>query len=141
MTARNLLTLPLAVTALALAAGCGDAITPKVSANLDVRRNASGRVAMKLEVRNETDRPTVPLFVEVDAFEPGTPGGNRPTPVIHPAPFVLNRHESRTLTAEMDTQGEVLAQLSVKESERGILLQAQTKTVDAAPAAAPATAK
>lgn len=111
-------------------AGCHDAITPHVSTEFEVKRNEEGRVAMKLDVRNDADRPTVPLLVEVDAFETDVPEGNKPLPVIHPAPFVLNRHESRTLTAELDTPSAVLAQLYVKESERGILLKSVTKTVE-----------
>ncbi len=112
------------------ATGCQDTISPRVSTEFEVKRDEAGKVAVKLDVRNDADRPTVPLMVEVDAFETDVPDGNKPLPVIHPAPFVLNRHETRTLTAELDTPSAVLALMSVKESERGILLKSVTKTVE-----------
>ena len=127
-----------ATAALVLLGACGETITPKVSSNLEMKRNAAGGVAITLVLTNERDMATVPLMVAVYAFEPGTPDAHKPEPVIHPAPFVLNRHESRTMTAEINTPLPVVAELSVKESERGILLVAQTKTIDAAEPPAPA---
>ena len=127
-----------AMAALALLGACGETITPKVSSKLEMKRNAAGNVAITLVLTNERDMATVPLMVAVDAYEPGTPDARKPEPVIHPAPFVLNRHESRTMTAEINTPRAVAAELSVKESERGILLVAQTKTIDPAPPATPA---
>jgi hypothetical protein len=127
-----------AMASLALLSACGETITPKVSSKLDMKRNAAGNVAITLTLTNERDMATVPLLVAVDAYEPGTPGAHKPEPVIHPAPFVLNRHESRTMTAEIKSPRAIVAELSVKESERGILLVAQTKTIDAAAPAAPA---
>ncbi len=127
-----------AMVALVLLGACGETITPKVSSKLEMKRTAAGSVAITLVLTNERDMATVPLMVAVDAYEPGTPDAHKPEPVIHPAPFVLNRHESRTLTAEINTPHAVVAELSVKESERGILLVAETKTIDAAVPAAPA---
>ncbi len=129
-----------AMAALVLLGACGETITPKVSSQLEMKRNAAGGVAITLVLTNDRDMATVPLMVAVDAYEPGTPDAHKPEPVIHPAPFVLNRHESRTMTAEINTPRAVVAELSVKESERGILLVAQTKTIDAAAPAAPAPA-
>ncbi len=113
-------------------AGCHDTITPQISANFDIKRNAGGAVVASLEVRNDSDRPSVPLLGEVDAFAPGLPGGRNGTPVIHPSAFVLNRHESRTLNASVDTKADLVALMTVKEAERGILLKSTTKTVEAA---------
>ncbi len=113
-------------------AGCHDTITPQISANFDIKRDAGGTLVASLEVRNDSDRPSVPLLVEVDAYGQGLPGGRNGTPVIHPAAFVLNRHESRTLNAPVDTKADVVALMTVKEAERGILLKSTTKTVEAA---------
>ncbi len=113
-----------------LTAGCQDTITPRISANFNMTRNAGGMVVASLEVRNDADQPSVPLLVEVDAYGPGLPGGKNGTPMIHPSAFVLNRHESRMLNASVDTKADVVALMTVKEAERGILLKSTTKTVD-----------
>jgi hypothetical protein len=123
-------TFALLVAGLSLAA-CGDYITPKISTKLDAKRNDAGAIEFSVTVKNDTDRPTVPLVVMVKAFEPGA--GDKGIPVIQPAAFVLNHQESRTITGKLETPSQVIAQLTIREAERGILLRTDSKTISATP--------
>ena len=116
------------VAALTLASCGGDSITPKLGLQFDAKRNSGGLIMLSVTVKNEINRPTVPLLVEVDAVE----AGGKATPVIQPAAFVLNRQEARTMTGRINTPDSVTFRLLAKEAERGILLKTMSKTVDAA---------
>ena len=112
------------IAAALLTAGCGDSITPKISTDLKTTRGNGGLITLSLTVKNETDRPTVPLVVVVEADG---------KPVIHPAAFALNRNEAHTVTGTLDTKAAVTAQLTIKEAERGKMVTTLSKEIPAVP--------
>jgi hypothetical protein len=107
-----------------LAAGCGgDSITPKIATQLKAQRGKDGEIALTLSVKNETERPTVPLLVRVEVAG---------APVIQPVAFVLNSKEEHVLKGSLNTKGAVAARITVKEAERGRMLADLTKEIPAA---------
>jgi hypothetical protein len=104
---------------IALAPACDRAkIAPHLTTDITVQRTGPTAVLIKVHVKNEGDRGTVPLDVEV------TTAPNQP--VIHPAPFVLNRQEVRVLETSLATSAAVRATLTVKEAERGLTVVTKT---------------
>lgn len=106
-----------------LAAGCGDSITPKIATELKAQRGKDGDIALTLSVKNETDRPTVPLLVRVEVAG---------KPVIQPVAFALNSKEEHLLKGSLNTKDAAAARITVKEAERGKMLTDLTKEIPAA---------
>lgn len=106
--------------AVLLTLSCGDSIAPKISTKFDAKRGEGGVIALSVTVKNEGDRPTVPIVVEVDVAD---------KPVIHPAAFALNRNESHTVTGSLDTKAAVTARLTIKEAERGKMVDSASKEI------------
>jgi len=123
--------LRLTLLALAMLASCDRSkIAPQLTATIAAQRNSPTSVLIKVHVGNERDTATVPLDVEVTA-EPRQPSGwGEPVRVIHPVPFVLNKHESRDLQTTLVTSAGVRATLTVREAERGLIVVRTTSTTD-----------
>ncbi len=103
-------------------------IAPRLTTSIDVKPTDADHAALLVHVRNEKNRGTVPIDVQVTA-EPKTPAGwGTPVTVIHPAPFVLNRQEARDIRTIVPSAGGMRFTLKVKEAERG--LPVATKTTE-----------
>jgi hypothetical protein len=113
----------LLVLLIALAPACDRSqIGPRLTATIEVQRTAATAVRIKVHVKNNGDRATVPLDVEVTVAPK--------QPVIHPVPFVLNHQESRDLETSLVTSSSVRATLTVKEAERGLTVLTKTATLE-----------
>ncbi|MGA3025360.1 MAG: hypothetical protein ABSF98_11355 [Bryobacteraceae bacterium] len=118
----TLLVLP-TVLLIALGAACDRAkISPHLSADITIQRTSPAVVRIKVHVKNDGERATVPLDVEVTA------GPERL--VMHPVPFVLNHQETRDLETSLATSAGVRATLTVKEAERGLTVVTKTATIE-----------
>ena len=114
----------------ALAACDRGKIAPQLSATLTAQRSSPTSVLIKVHVRNERDTASVPLDVEVTAAPRRPSGWGAPIRVIHPAPFVLNKHESRDLETTLITSSGARAMLTVREAERGVTVMTKTAAVE-----------
>jgi hypothetical protein len=114
----------------ALAACDKEKIAPRLTATITAQRTSPTSVLIKVHVGNERDTATVPLDVEVSA-EPRQPSGwGEPVRVIHPVPFVLNKHESRDLQTMLVTSAGARATLTVREAERGLTVVTRIAAVE-----------
>jgi len=123
-------TLALISLAFLLAACDRTKIAPALSTNLSAIRAGATSILIKVHVQNQRDTPTVPLDVEVTA-QPRQPSGwGEPVRVIHPAPFVLNKHEFRDLQTTLVTSAGARATLTVHEAQRGLTVAVKTATAE-----------
>jgi hypothetical protein len=113
-----------------LAACDKEKIAPRLSTGITAERTSPTSVLIKVRVQNERDTATVPLDVEVTAEPRLQSGWGEPVRVIHPVPFVLNKHESRDLQTTLVTSAGARATLTVREAERGLTVVVKTATVD-----------
>lgn len=115
-------TMPLALL-IALTCACDSGkISPHLSTNITLQRTNPTTVLVDVHVKNDGDRGTVPIDVEV------TTASHQP--VIHPVPFVLNHQEVRELKTSLVTSTAVRATLTIKEAERGLTVATKTATVE-----------
>jgi len=113
-----------------LAACDKEKIAPQLTAIVTARRSSPTSILIKVHVRNERDTASVPLDVEVTAEAHRPTGWGETVRVIHPVPFVLNRHESRDLQTTLVTSTGARATLTVREAERGLTVVRATSTTD-----------
>lgn len=101
--------------------GCDIAtVSPHLSSRLTRKADT-----VSLTITNDLDHATVPILVEVSIE---TPTGT--AVLMHPVAFVLNRKESRDVTARMPAgSADVRARVVLKEGERGIVLKDETVTL------------
>lgn len=104
-----------------LLAGC--AHPSKISTSLDVRTRNPDLTVVTLKIKNQEDRATTPLVIDVTLrLRQGGEWG-KPVSVIHPVGFVLNKHEEQILRSSIKLRGEaVRAKITVKEQESGAVL-------------------
>jgi hypothetical protein len=113
----------LLVLLLALTSACNNPdISPHLTTDITLQRINPRTVLVKVHVKNDGDRATVPIDVEVAT--------EARQPVIHPAAFVLNHQEVRTLETSLATTTGVRAVLTVKEAERGLMVVTKTATLE-----------
>jgi len=113
----------LLVLLIALTSACNNAdISPRLTADITLQRINPTTVLVKVHVKNDGDRATVPIDVAVTT--------DAHLPVIHPAAFVLNHQEVRTLATALETSAAVHATLTIKEAERGLGVVTKSATVD-----------
>jgi hypothetical protein len=100
-------------------AGC--ATPPRIGVNLQLRKTPPKGGIVTLRVKNQENRPTTPILVEV-SLRPSD--GSAPLLVIHPAAFVLNRQEEREIIAPFtSTAPSFEPVLAMREAETGKVLQ------------------
>ena len=106
------------VAVILVLAGC--AHPAKISTNLSFASMQPGLTVVTLKIKNDENRATTPLSINVSMqFQQGGKWGE-PVPVLHPAAFVLNRQEQQIIRATVKMTGEsVKAKLTVKEQENG----------------------
>lgn len=100
-----------------LLTGC--AKPPRIAVTVQVSKTSSTAGKMTLTVKNEEDRPTTPISLEASVQPPH----GAPIRVAHPAPFVLNRRETREIVAPFQSEAPALdAVIVLREGETGKLL-------------------
>lgn len=102
-----------------LLAGC--AKPPRIAVSLQVRKTSDAAGVVSLRVKNQENRPTTPILVDV-SLKPAD--GSAPVRLIHPAAFVLNRQEEREIVARFNsTAASFEPVLTMREAETGKVLQ------------------
>jgi len=93
---------------------------PQIAVTAQVRKISATAGNLKLAIRNVENRATTPIWLDASV----QPAHGAPIRVIHPAPFVLNRHETREIVAPFvsdDVSFEPV--LVIREGETGKDLQ------------------
>lgn len=99
-------------------AGC--AKPPRIGVNLQVRKTSPSAGSVILRLKNQENRPTTPILVEVSLK---SSDGSAPLRPIHPAAFVLNRQEEREIVAPFTSQAASFEPvLIMREAETGKVL-------------------
>ncbi len=103
----------------------GCAQSPKLATSLDVQKQGDD-LLIKLKMINLENRVTVPINVEVTGQAEQNGHWDKPTSVLHPAAFVLNRKEERDIVQLWKVPADaVRTTLVIKEQERGNLLKTE----------------
>ncbi|HUA21034.1 MAG TPA: hypothetical protein VMB25_19940 [Bryobacteraceae bacterium] len=99
---------------------------PKLATGLDITRQSDGLILVKLKIANTESRVTVPIALELTGQAELNGKWDKPSTLLHPAAFVLNKKEERDITKLWRVQAEaVRTTLVVKEQETGNLLRTQ----------------
>jgi hypothetical protein len=130
--------LPVLFFLIMVLAGC--AHPPQIGASLDIQRSSDTLILVKLKVTNTEDRVTVPINVELTGQARANGRWDRPSSLLHPAAFVLNRQEQREITKLWRIEADaVRLTLVIKEQENGHLLKSEKveKILGAVPTSQP----
>jgi hypothetical protein len=120
----------------------GCAKPPKLDVTLTLDKQQAGLIFVKVKVVNTEDRATVPIAIELTGQAEANGHWDKPSSLLHPAAFVLNRKELREITKFWRVPADAArTTLTVKEQESGRLLKTERAEKVFAPEAAPATAK
>jgi hypothetical protein len=123
-------------------AGCSK--PPKLDISLKMDKQNDNLIFVRVKVINTEDRATVPIAIELTGQAETNGHWGKPSTLLHPAAFVLNKKEQREITKLWRVPADAArATLVVKEQEKGDLLKtekAEAVFSAAAPGAAP-TAK
>jgi hypothetical protein len=120
----------------------GCAKPPKLDVTLTLDKQQAGLIFVKVKVVNTEDRATVPIAIELTGQAEANGHWDKPSSLLHPAAFVLNRKELREITKFWRVPADAArTTLTVKEQESGRLLKTERAEKVFAPDAAPATAK
>lgn len=96
------------------------ATPPRIAVTTEVR---PGR--LRVTVKNIENRPSTPILLEVSLRG----GSGAPLRLIHPAPFVLNRQETREIIAPFSSNAENLEPVvELRIAQTGALLQPTSLT-------------
>ena len=105
-------------------AGC--AHPPQLSTTVEIQKKADDLILVILKVTNTEDRATTPIALEITGQARTNGHWDRPTSLLHPAAFVLNRKEQREITKLWRIQADaVRTTLVIKEQENGHLLKSE----------------
>jgi len=111
---------------------------PQLATSLDIRKQSDGLILVKLKVANTEDKVTVPVALELTGQAQTNGQWDKPSTLLHPAAFVLNRKESREITKLWRIQADaVRTTLVVKEQETGNLLRTEKAEKSFAASAGP----
>jgi hypothetical protein len=116
----------------------GCAKPPKLDITLTLEKQQPDLIFVKIKVVNTEDRATVPIAIEVTGQAESNGHWEKPSSLLRPAAFVLNRKELREITKFWRVPADAArTTLTVKEQESGRVL----KTERAEKAFPPPTAK
>lgn len=105
-------------------AGC--AHPPHLSTSINVQKKSDDLILVTLKVANLDNSVTTPIAIEVTGQARGGGQWSKPETLLHPAAFVLNRHEQREITKFWKIQGDaVRTTLVMKEQENGHLIKSE----------------
>jgi hypothetical protein len=119
----------------------GCAKPPKLDVSLKLEKQSSGVIFVRVKVTNTENRATVPIAVEVTGQAETNGHWDKPSSLLHPAAFVLNKNELREITKLWRVSADAArTTLTVKEQESGNVLKTERAEkvfpADAAPAIA-----
>jgi hypothetical protein len=105
-------------------AGC--AHPPQLSTTVEIQKKSDELILVILRVTNTEDRATTPIAIEITGQARTNGRWDRPSTLLHPAAFVLNRKEQREITKLWRIQADaVRTTLVIKEQENGHLLKTE----------------
>lgn len=133
---------PIVVAALILSA-C--AKPPKLDISMSVEKQSADLIFVKVKVTNMDNHATVPIALELTGQTENDGHWDKPSSLLHPAAFVLNKKEQREITKFWRVPAQAArTTLTVKEQESGNLLKTlrsekvfASDTAPAAPTAKP----
>jgi hypothetical protein len=104
----------------------GCAKPPQLSTTLGVEKKADDLIVLKLKIVNLENRPTTPIAVELIGQARSAGHWEKPTSLLNPVAFVLNRKEQREITKFWRIHADtVRTTLVLKEQETGHLLKTE----------------
>jgi hypothetical protein len=97
---------------------------PHIDSTLDIKRTAPDLIVLTLKTKNPENRASTPILIDVTVETRTGDAWSKPTPIIHPAAYVLNRHEEREIKAKLQSKAtEIRGSLTIKEGETGSILK------------------
>ena len=112
------------IALLAILAGC--ARPPHLDTSLTIQKAPDGVILVKLKIANAENTPTTPIAIQVTGQSRSAGHWDKPTPLLTPAAFVLNRKEQREITKFWRIQADAArATLVIKEQETGHLIKTE----------------
>jgi hypothetical protein len=122
-------------------AGCKRS-APKLDISLNLDKQNSGLIFVKVKVVNTEDRATVPIAIEVTGQSQTNGHWDKASTLLHPAAFVLNKKEQREITKLWRVPADAArTTLTVKEQESGNLLKTERAEKVFSGSSTPSTAK
>lgn len=104
----------------------GCASPPQLSTSLDIRKESDSVIIVKLKITNLENRVTVPIAVDLEGQSELNGHWEKPSTLLHPAAFVLNRKEQREITKIWRVPADaVRTTLTLREQETGNLLKSE----------------
>jgi hypothetical protein len=104
----------------------GCAKPPKLDVSLKLEKQSSGVIFVRVKVTNTENRATVPIAVEVTGQAETNGHWDKPSSLLHPAAFVLNKNELREITKLWRVSADAArTTLTVKEQESGNVLKTE----------------
>jgi hypothetical protein len=105
-------------------AGC--ARPPQISTSLNIQKKSDELVFVTLKVVNLDNSVTTPIAIELTGQARTAGHWDKPSTLLHPAAFVLNRKEQREITKLWRIKADsVRTTLVIKEQENGHLLKSE----------------
>jgi len=126
----------LLIAAILSLAGCAHA--PKLDISLKLDKQSADLIFVRVKVVNTEDRATVPIAIELTGQAETNGHWDKPSQLLRPAAFVLNKKEQREITKLWRVPANAArTTLTVKEQESGNLLKTErAEQVFSAPATA-----
>lgn len=104
----------------------GCARPPQISTALSIQKKSDELILVTLKVANLEDSVTTPIAIELSGQARTAGHWDKPSTLLHPAAFVLNRKEQREITKLWRIKADaVRTTLVVKEQENGHLLKSE----------------
>jgi hypothetical protein len=120
----------------------GCAKPPNLNISLTLEKQKDDLIFVRVKVVNLEDRATVPVAIELTGQAETNGHWDKPSSLLHPAAFVLNKRELREITKFWRVPADAArTTLTIKEQESGHLLKTERAEKVFNSAAAPATAK
>ena len=120
----------------------GCAKPPQLDISLTLDKQKADLIFVKVRVVNLDDRATVPIAIELTGQAETNGHWDKPSSLLHPAAFVLNKRELREITKFWRVPADAArTTLTVKEQESGHLIKTERAEKVFVADAAPATAK
>ena len=99
---------------------------PKLDINLKLDKQGADLIFVRVKVVNTEDRATVPIAIELTGQAETNGHWDKPSQLLRPAAFVLNKKEQREITKLWRVPADAArTTLTVKEQESGNLLKTE----------------
>jgi len=126
----------LLIAAILSLVGCAHA--PRLDISLKLDKQSADLIFVRVKVVNTEDRATVPIAIELTGQAETNGHWDKPSQLLRPAAFVLNKREQREITKLWRVPANAArTTLTVKEQESGNMLKTErAEQVFSAPATA-----